>query len=256
MLLAIDTSTSYASIALVTSRQAVAELNWAVGQRHSTELLQRLDALLAAHNIAPNQLERIAVALGPGSFNGVRVALATAKSLAFALGIPLHGVPTLDAIAWGQHLAAGPVWAILEAGRGQLYAARYPAPTSSAEGWAPEDGYLLLTPDELAKRMEVAAIVCGEWRPETRVALEGRVAPGVLFASPLEIRRATWLAELALARAARGLYDEPASLEPLYLRRPAITTSKRTQFQHNESQGDRPEGAAPGGEGAARALRR
>ncbi len=102
MLLAIDTSTSYASIALVTPEQTIAELSWVVGQRHSTELLQRLDALLAAHNIAPDQLERIAVALGPGSFNGVRVALATAKSLAFAPGIPLHGVPTLDVIAWGH----------------------------------------------------------------------------------------------------------------------------------------------------------
>ncbi|HEV8190880.1 MAG TPA: tRNA (adenosine(37)-N6)-threonylcarbamoyltransferase complex dimerization subunit type 1 TsaB, partial [Ktedonobacterales bacterium] len=229
---------------------------WAVGQRHSTELLQRLDALLTTHNIAPDQLERIAVALGPGSFNGVRVALATAKSLAFALGAPLHGVPTLDVIAWGQHLAAGPVWAILEAGRGQLYAAHYPTPLSSAEGWAPEDGYLLLTPDELAERMGGAAIVCGESRPETRAVLEARVAPGVLFASSFEIRRASWLAELALARAARGLYDEPASLEPLYLRRPAITTSKRSQSQQNESQDDRPEEAAPGGEGAVRALRR
>jgi tRNA threonylcarbamoyladenosine biosynthesis protein TsaB len=256
MLLAIDTSTSYASIALVGSGQTVAELNWAVGQRHSTELLPRLDALLAAHGIAQHQLERIAVALGPGSFNGVRVALATAKSLAFALGVPLHGVPTLDVIAWGQHLAAGPVWALLEAGRGQLYAARYATPTASAEGWAPEDGYLLLTSDELAERVGVAAAMCGEWRPETRATLETRLSPGVLFASPLETRRAAWLAELALARAARGLYDEPASLEPLYLRRPAITTSKRVRFQQNSSQGDRPEEAAPGGEGGSSALRR
>ncbi len=256
MLLAIDTSTSNASIALVASEQTIAELNWAVGQRHSIELLQRLDALLAAHNIAQGRIERIAVALGPGSFNGVRVALATAKSLAFALGVPLHGVPTLDVIAWGQRLSAGPVWAILEAGRGQLYAACYPAPASSAAGWAPEDGYQIVTPDELAERIGVAAVICGEWRPETRARLEGSAAPGMLFASPLEIRRATWLAELALARAARGLYDEPASLEPLYLRRPAITTSKRARFQQSGGQDDRPEEPAPEGEGAARALRR
>src|SRR6185437_10098685 len=127
--------------------------------------------------------------------------------------------------------------------------------TGSAEGWAPEDGYLMVTPDELAERIGAAAIVCGEWRPGTRAALEAQTGPGVLFASPLEIRRGAWLAELALARVARGLYDEPTSLEPLYLRRPAITTSKRVRFQHNESQENLPEESAPGGEGASRALR-
>ena len=80
----------------------------------AARLIRRVDAA---------RLDGMAVATGPGSFNGIRVALATAKSLALALDVPLYGVPTLDVAAWGCSDAEGPVWAILEAGRGQLYAA-------------------------------------------------------------------------------------------------------------------------------------
>src|SRR5262249_53199640 len=102
MLLAIDTSTSTASIALVHERHVLAELTWDVGQRHSVELFERLEWLLAHAGAAPSAIDALAVALGPGSFNGVRVALATTKALAFSLQAPLYGHPTLDIAAWGH----------------------------------------------------------------------------------------------------------------------------------------------------------
>ena len=74
MLLALDTSTNTASIALVREERLAAELTWDVGQRHSAELLQRLDWLLETAGAKPADLTEIAVATGPGSFNGVRVA--------------------------------------------------------------------------------------------------------------------------------------------------------------------------------------
>ena len=74
MLLALDTSTNTASIALVRDERLAAELTWDVGQRHSAELLQRLDWLLETVGAKPADLTEIAVATGPGSFNGVRVA--------------------------------------------------------------------------------------------------------------------------------------------------------------------------------------
>jgi tRNA threonylcarbamoyladenosine biosynthesis protein TsaB len=234
MLLALDTSTSSAGLALVAQSDAprtVAEHNWEVGQRHSVELLPRLEALLAGAGVRWDQLTGMAVATGPGSFNGLRVALSTAKALCLALGLPLYGVPTLDVAAWGYAYADAPLWALLEAGRGQLYTARYFAPAASAEEWGPLGGYELLRPEELAMRIgdeQRGALLVGEWRPGTRTALEALLADAaVRFASPLALRRGVWLAELALARAARGLRDDPASLEPLYLRRPAITSSTK-----------------------------
>lgn len=260
MLLAIDTSTSQASVALVDRGVVLAELNWEVGQRHSTELFARLTWLLQSRDISMLALDGIAVAVGPGSFNGLRVAVTTAKSLAFALDVPLYGHATLDVIGWGA-AAAGverTIWALLDAGRGQIYAAAY-IPNSPADGWAPRDGYHILTPEELATRIDGPVLCCGEWRDETRTALEGLAGSHARFASRVGGRRASWLAELALARAAGGTRDDAAALEPLYLRRPAITRSNKVPaIQGGPLAGLRHEEHADsnGGEGGLHALRR
>ena len=237
MLLAFDTSTSVASVALVTDTtgtagdtRLVAELTWQVGRRHSTELLERLEWLLAASRLTMSDLTGVAVALGPGSFNGVRVALATAKSLAFARGVPLYGVPTLDIIAWGHRISGGTICAILEAGRGQVYAAIYDAAQPDAARWEPAAGYQVLTAAELAAQIHGEAFFCGEMSPETRATLAEALGSRFRATSALDARRASWLAELALARSAAQRYDDPVALEPLYLRRPAITTSARRRL--------------------------
>ncbi len=263
MLLALDTSTSTASLALISPgepgepAETLAELDWSVGQRHSTELLQRLEWMLATTGTRMEQLTGVAVATGPGSFNGLRVALSTAKSLSLALGVALYGVPTLDVCAWGYAYARGPIWALLEAGRGQVYASRYVGPARSAEEWKPIGAYGVLMPDELAARVREeaeGALFCGEWRPATRASLEAQLAglgKRVRFASRLRIRRAVWLAELALARATHGWRDDPATLEPLYLRRPAITTSRKRGIAPPTGGGS---GSHSEGEEAAHAL--
>src|SRR5207248_760528 len=105
------------------------------------------------------------------SFNGLRVAVTTAKMLALALRVPVFGVPTLDVMAWGAADAAGPVWATLDAGRGQLYAASYAAPAESAGTWRALEEYMLVTPSELGRRVAAGAVVCGEWPAETELAL-------------------------------------------------------------------------------------
>jgi len=253
MLLAIDTSTRFASIALVAQQHVVAELNWDVGQRHSTELLERLEWLLGVAGVEVAALEGVAVATGPGSFNGVRVAVTTAKTLAFAYGLPLYGLPTLDVIAWGCAAAQGPVWALLEAGRGQIYAAQYEAPAGDAAGWAPVDGYHVLTPAELGEAAGPSVLLCGEWRDATRLALHEALGERARFAPVLGDRRASWLAQLALARAARGTPADTADLEPLYLRRPAITTSTKVALKPFA---DGEHGTVSAREGVSRALRR
>jgi tRNA threonylcarbamoyladenosine biosynthesis protein TsaB len=227
MLLALDTSTNTASIALVRDERLVAELTWDVGQRHSAELLQRLDWLLETAGAKPADLTEIAVATGPGSFNGVRVALTVAKSLCFALGARLVANSTLDIAAWGYASAGDPIWALLDAGRGEVYAAAYPSPSTAAGAWAPVDGYLVVTPQELAARISGRALFCGERRAETETILREALGARARFAPQLSTRRAVWLAELAMARLRDGRVENPATIEPLYLRKPAITISKK-----------------------------
>jgi tRNA threonylcarbamoyladenosine biosynthesis protein TsaB len=254
MLLALDTSTSYASVALVDKGRLLGEITWDVGQRHSADLFGRVEWLLQTAKVAPSTLDGVAVATGPGSFNGVRVALTAAKSLAFSLGVPLYGHPTLDVIAWGHAWAGLPVWAVLEAGRGQVYAARY-APASTPAGWRPDAGYMVVTPAELVSHVDGEVVVAGELRAETRAALEAALGERARFAPAPEVRRAIWLAELAMARTSA---DDPLALEPLYLRKPNITTSAKVgpaAAAQPRQQGDDAHGA-PGGEGVTHAIRR
>jgi tRNA threonylcarbamoyladenosine biosynthesis protein TsaB len=260
MLLALDTSTNTASIALVREDRLAAELTWDVGQRHSAELLQRLDWLLETAGAQPSGLTEIAVATGPGSFNGIRVALTVAKSLCFALGARLSAVSTLDVASWGYASASDPVWALLDAGRGEVYAAEYPSPSVDALAWTPVDGYLVLAPQELAQRIAGRALFCGEWRAETETTLRETLGARARFASHLSRRRAAWLAELALARLRDGRVENPATIEPLYLRKPAITISKKagiplpdpTVQEHVPASQEQPAGS----EDAPHALRR
>jgi tRNA threonylcarbamoyladenosine biosynthesis protein TsaB len=227
MLLALDTSTTTASVALVRDERLVSELTWDVGQRHSAELLQRLDWLLETTGAKPADLTEIAVATGPGSFNGVRVALTVAKSLCFALGARLAACSALDVAAWGYASGGEPVWALLDAGRGEVYAAEYPSPSTDPATWSPVDGYLVVTPQELAARISGRALFCGEWRAETEAILREALGAHARFAARLSTRRAVWLAELAVARLRDGRVENPATIEPLYLRKPAITISKK-----------------------------
>lgn len=269
LLLALDTSTAFASVALARDGRLAAEISWEVGRRHSQELLDRLSELLALARATPADLTHIAVASGPGSFNGVRVAVTAAKSLAFSLGRPLAAFSTLDVMAWGQASPVGTICAVLEAGRGELYTARYrraPAqPEPAAERLAAQCWRLappaIQTPAALAEALlplEGPVLLCGEWRDETRAALAAALGERAWFADALGARRAAWLAGLALAAAASDWTREPATIEPFYLRRPAITVSKKQPgFQRGrdvpESEGAARE--APKGEGDARALR-
>jgi tRNA threonylcarbamoyladenosine biosynthesis protein TsaB len=166
LLLALDTSTRYSSVALCSESEFFGEYTWYSGNNHSIELFEYTQRLCAQAQVSLQQLELIAVAVGPGSFNGVRVALAMAKALAFALRKPLIGVSTLDILAF-QQCAYGvqrPVCALLEAGRSEVYAASYVFDEVGA-GLAPAQGelsyrmkrlgdYLLVTPQQLVTYLQ------------------------------------------------------------------------------------------------------
>lgn len=262
MLLSIDTSTAYASIALSHDDELLAELTWHVENRHSAELLPRVDGLLRARRLTPATLDAVAVALGPGSFNGVRAGVATAKGLALALDVPLTGVPTLDVIAWGARLAPGEVWALLDAGRGEVYAAVYDTAGHTPESWRPralvsEDGeepgtYHILTPEALASLVASGATLTGELRSAVRATVAPALGERARLDAAPEPRRAYALARLAQARLRLGLGGDATSLEPLYLRRPAITSSARPDIVALRGDADR--AAQSGEEGERLAL--
>ena len=268
LLLALDTSTRQASVALCSEDVLLGEYTWYVGNNHSVELLERIQRLLAECSKTMPDIDGVAVATGPGSFNGLRVAVSTAKALTFALKKPLVGVSTLDSIAAQQQQWEGPICSILEAGRSELYAACYlfnKIYSDSGEvtyQMRQLSDYLLLSPQQLASYLQEhtsiwfgvpgerklpSFLFCGEISAASRQALHAQMQDKSLFVNGvLTTRHASILAMLALQRLHSGKEDDPLLLEPLYLRRPSITTSTRKQpllgGKSNRLAGHRPTG--------------
>ncbi len=273
LLLALDTSNRRASIALCSEEDVHGEYTWHIDSNHSVELLPRIQRLVAECHTTLSHIDGIAVATGPGSFNGVRVALATAKTLAFVLQKPLFGISTLDIIAAQQQQIAYPLCAVMEAGRSELYAACYQISLRTTErsdamySLTRISEYGVFSPSQLAEFIQVQVsgegngsniqhmfpfLFCGEISETSRQALAMHLqAQGLFLNNVQSTRHASVLASLAIQQWQEGKVDDPLLLEPLYLRRPSITTSTRkrallgTSFQRPTGQGntEREEGA-------------
>jgi len=209
LLLAIDTSTSIASVAVFDGERVLSETTWLAGREHSTRVL--LEAELALERIGrrPEQLTGLVVARGPGSFTGVRVALSVAKGIAAGFGLPAWGIGSLDALALAAAPCTLPVRAAIEAGRGRYATALY------------RDEHVvepprLATLDELRELIIEPTLVIGEiGRPaRDRLGERPHICMAPIAASP---RRAGFLAELGWRAALRGDPGDARLLDAVYL---------------------------------------
>ena len=219
LLLAIDTATRSASLALHDGTRVRVELSWESQNHHTVELTPRIAGMLAQLELTVDDLVGIAVSLGPGSFTGLRVGVAAAKGLAMSRSLKLIGIPTLDIIAQAMKDSSLPVVAVLAAGRGRLCAAKY---RSNKNEMVAEGPAWLTTARELGADWQETRRVCGELAAEERHDLQRRLGQRVELASPAaSLRRAGFLAELGWARLRAGQSDDPAALTPLYIQTPS-----------------------------------
>ncbi|PWH15297.1 MAG: tRNA (adenosine(37)-N6)-threonylcarbamoyltransferase complex dimerization subunit type 1 TsaB [Ardenticatenia bacterium] len=218
MILAIDTATSFAGLALWEEDHLWAEEAWHTHLNHSVELMPRIQRMLATHRLGVERLTAIAVALGPGSFTGVRAGLAAAKGLVLPYRIPLVGVSTLDVTAYPFQHSDLPVWAVISAGRGRIGAACY----QRLEGaWRQVVAPQLTTFDALCARTHTPALFVGEIVAAEAALLHRRLGDKAVVPPPaLRSRRAGYLAELAAARLANNDVDDAMTLAPIYLQAP------------------------------------
>ncbi|MBE5911587.1 tRNA (adenosine(37)-N6)-threonylcarbamoyltransferase complex dimerization subunit type 1 TsaB [Pseudobutyrivibrio sp.] len=124
-ILGIDGSGLVASVAIVEDDNLIGEYTTGYKKTHSQTLLPMLDELKKMVELDLYTVDAIAVAAGPGSFTGLRIASATAKGLGLALGCPIVSVPTVDALAFNMWGASGVICPILDARRGQVYTGIY-----------------------------------------------------------------------------------------------------------------------------------
>ena len=218
LILAFDTSSKVGGVALCRGFQVLGEDTWVAGGSHTTQVLPAAARLCDRAGVPVRDVSLVVTALGPGSFTGLRVGASLGKGLALALGANLIGVPTLDAVAQQHRTTSGFLVALVDAGRGQVYAGTYRA---GARGPARRGDFAVLSEAELVDHVAAlggGAWVVGEMWPGRAQALSA--LPKVRVASPSgTLRRPAFLAELGYSRFLRDGAPDAASLQPLYLKR-------------------------------------
>jgi tRNA threonylcarbamoyladenosine biosynthesis protein TsaB len=222
-LLAVETSTLAGGVALLEGERLRGEYLLDVSATHSERLMPAIDRLLGDAGLGAPDLQALAVAVGPGSFTGLRIGLSAVKGLALALGIPVAAVPTLDAMAVSLPFASLPVCPVLDARRGEVYACLYRWDGGAMQR---EWEYLALSPDDLATRLDEPTILLGDGAhliktPHARFAPPHRRVP-----SPGAV------AVLGVERLARGDTVVAGDLIPIYLRPSEAELKRRAAHRH------------------------
>jgi tRNA threonylcarbamoyladenosine biosynthesis protein TsaB len=214
-LLAVESATLSGGVALLDDNRLLGEITLNIAITHSERLMSAVDRLLADCGLAPADLGGLAVSVGPGSFTGLRVGLATVKALAMALDLPVAPVPTLDALAARLPFADAPVCPILDARKAEVYLSLY---RWSGDGMAREWDYLALAPEAAAARLEPPVILLGDGIEACRPWLDRLGAGAQVAPAAQRLPSAATVAGLGFAVLAAGGGVSAEALAPLYLR--------------------------------------
>jgi tRNA threonylcarbamoyladenosine biosynthesis protein TsaB len=220
--LGIETSGTLCGCAIVEDGRLAGEMVSHVPGAHVEKLVQLIASLLNEISVGVEGLDGVAVSLGPGSFTGLRIGLGTAKGMCFGTGLPLAGVPTLDAMAETACPWDGNVVPVRDARRGEIYLATYRNSGSPPERTS---DYLALTPEEAGRRIAELArqektLVTGDALERYGELLRDMVPDEVVF-----LPEAKWMpspaviAAIGLRLIGQGRTLDLAASEPLYLRR-------------------------------------
>ncbi len=216
-ILAVDTSTSSGSVALIDGLKPIAELSLESAQTHNRRLLKTVDSLLENVGWSLNEVDGLAVTLGPGSFTGIRIGISTMKTLAWALDKPYVGIPTLDALAAPLQFVSMPVCTMLDARRKEVYVAFYQPDGFGACNRV--SSYQVLPPAKVLEQVQVPTLFCGDgWLQYQGYFLNelGELAVGL--GTPYHLVRASFVADLARRKFEQGLADDPMTSTPIYVR--------------------------------------
>lgn len=214
-ILAIDTATKSIGIALADSSRVLFESIWQSENYHSVELAPAIHRALEQTQIEVGGLSAIAVAIGPGSYTGLRIGLALAKGMAYSLGISLIPIKTLDILAAGIAVEEKPLIVLIQAGRTRFNAATYMAKDGA---WIADQEAHITTIDDLYESIVKPTLVCGELSSTERKKLERKKTNINLVSPAFSVRRPAILAQLAFQDAQARPSVSMIGLEPEYLK--------------------------------------
>jgi tRNA threonylcarbamoyladenosine biosynthesis protein TsaB len=230
-ILALETSGNSGSVAALDASQLVLQQALADGSRSAQSLAPAIHRLLAEVGWPVGQVELIAVTQGPGSFTGLRIGITTAKALAYAVGARVMGVNTLEVIArQAPAMREAPaLWAVLEAQRGEVFAARFVAETPnrlSAPG-----GVQIIDRHAWLAQLAAGEAVSG---PGLLSSLAGIRSDVTVVEQQFWLPRAAGVGRLAYEQSLAGRHDDLFQLTPQYFRQAAA--EEQWERRHGRAQ--------------------
>ena len=216
MILAIDTATRWLGLALHDGTAILAEHGWRAIQTQTIELIPAIEEMMTREGITAVDLKSIAVAIGPGSYTGLRVGLAAAKGLSLANRTSLIGVSTLNILAAATGPYEAQLLVVAEAGRSRVCAAVYR--WNNRHGWQAATTPVIEAWPDLLAQLNRPTVATGEITADAAKLI--RKAGHQVAPAGAAVRRAGYLAEIGWQRLRKGKTDEASSLAPIYLRNP------------------------------------
>ncbi len=216
-ILAVDTATRTGSVALTDDAAVLAECCLLSKETHSRRLLQAVDYIFARTGLSLDKVDGLAVTIGPGSFTGIRIGLATFKGLAMATAKPVVGISSLDALAANFYLSSLPVFPVIDARKNEIFTAAY-YPDEKA-GLVKSSSEMVLSPEDFVARIVERVILVGDGVWCYGEFFKEKLGDKALFApGPLSFIRASNVAFLGAKRFQAGQQDVAATIVPTYIR--------------------------------------
>ncbi|MFH1217927.1 MAG: tRNA (adenosine(37)-N6)-threonylcarbamoyltransferase complex dimerization subunit type 1 TsaB [Pseudomonadota bacterium] len=217
LILAIENSGMCGSVALVSGSNCLAEQSLFSRLTHSKRLLSSIERVMEECRVGWDEIDAIAVSLGPGSFTGLRIGLSTVKGLAMATSIPLIGISSLDGLASQFSFASVPVFPVFDARKKEVYTACY-RPDGNGS-MVRQGNYLVISPEKLCAKINEPAIFTGDGAAIYGELFKNELGDNAILApEQIYFARASNIGFLALESRRNKDFLDPAGCTPLYVR--------------------------------------
>ena len=216
-ILGIDTATMISGIGVVEDGEILADFRYDVKLTHSEVLLSYIEKLLKKLKLKLENIDGFSASIGPGSFTGLRIGLATIKGLGFASGKPVVGIPTLDALAFGSRGCIYPLVPVLDAKKKQVYAAVYDTRVNQIKR---KTSYFVVDPSDLIQRIPEEVAFTGPGINVFRSELKKKMGKKAHFLRGKKtLPSGAAVAYMGWEKLNKGKSEDLFLLEPIYVRK-------------------------------------